>query len=127
MIIGFVQVQDGAVTTHRDSFILSGVSVVSVRRPYLAGAILLGCGLAGFALAFGDLLYPHECLVLATFVFSLLFLGLQIGQLTLLSRDLKGTELSSAVWGTPSALQKIRAEIVRERQLSSGEKHHATS
>ncbi len=116
MMIGFVSVKDGAVGTRRDSFILSTVSVVSVRRPYLAGSILL-CGAAlGFGVAFIDLLYIGELAVLVMLAIGLLLLGSQIAQLMLLSRDLKGTELSSAIWGSPDTLQKIRAQIVRERQ-----------
>ena len=123
MILGFVKVENNAVITHRDSFILSSLSVVSVRRPYLAGAVLLGLGAGGFALAFADLLYPDEVLTLIISAIAILVLGSQIGQLSLLSRDLKGTELSSAVWGHPSALQKIRKHIVEERQRINGESH----
>ncbi|MEM8497844.1 MAG: hypothetical protein AAF542_07450 [Pseudomonadota bacterium] len=118
MIIGFVKVEDGAVLTHRDSFILDSVSVVSVRRPYLAGSILLGTALLGFAIAFADLLYTDEMITIAAVSLAILIIGLMTGHLTLLSRDLKGSELSSAIWGTPRALQQIRQRIVIERQKS---------
>lgn len=118
MIIGFVKVEDGAVLTHRDSFILDSVSVVSVRRPYLAGSLLLSTALLGFAAAFADLLYADELATLGIASAAILAIGLLTGHLTLLSRDLKGSELSSAVWGTPRALQKIRQRIVLERQKS---------
>lgn len=126
MIIGFVNVENWTVVTHRDSFMLSNVSVVSVRRPYLAGAILL-CGASlGFGLAFIDLLYESELITLACVAFGLLVVGTQTAQLSLLSRDLKGTELSSAVWGTLGSLQKVRTKIVRERQKeSTGDSHAA--
>lgn len=124
MMIGYAKVENGAVVTHRDSFILSNVSVVSVRRPYLAGSLLLSCAALGFGAAFIDLLYDEELVVIAEIALGLLLLGSLTGQLTLLSRDLKGTERSSAIWGTPGSLQKIRTQIVRERQkILAGETH----
>ena len=123
MIIGFVKVEDGAVVTHRDSFMLSNVSVVSVRRPWLAAAILLCGALVGFGFSFVDLLYVHELKFIACVTGAILLMGIVTGQLSLLSRDLKGTELSSAVWGTPGSLQQARAAIVRERQKIRGQAH----
>ncbi len=122
MIIGFVKVEDGTVLTHRDSFILDSVSVVSVRRPYLAGSLLLSSALLGFSASFADLLYMGEMLTLAALSVAIAIIGLMTGHLTLLSRDLKGSELSSAVWGTPRALQQIRQCIVIERQKSQARK-----
>ena len=116
MIFGHVKVEDNAVTTHRDSFILDTVSAVSVRRPFLAGAVLLSFGFAGFSVAFMDLLYIHEIVSFTGISAGLLLIGSQIGQLSLLSKDLKGTELSSAVWGSPRALQQIRSQIIEERR-----------
>lgn len=117
MIIGSIKVNNGAVLTHRDSFILSNVSVVSVRKPYLAGTVLLCAGAIGFISTFADLLYPNELMAVGAAVLMLLTIGFQVAQLTLLSRDLKGSELSSAVWGTSGDLQRARADIVAERQL----------
>ena len=116
MIIGYVTVKNGAVLTHRDSFILSSVSVVSVRRPYFAGALLLCVCTLGFIVTFHDLLYLDELKVAGAISLGLLLSGYQVAQLTLLSRDLKGTELSSAVWGTAGDLQRTRQIIVAERQ-----------
>ena len=116
MIIGSITVGRGAVLTHRDIFILSNISVVSVRRPYLAGSVLLSLGMAGFVASFVDLLYPDELIAAATLISLLLLLGINIAQLSLLSRDLKGSELSSAVWGTAKDLHQARARIVAERQ-----------
>lgn len=111
-IIGSVLVENGAITTHRDSYLLSNLSVVSVRRPFLASSIFLSGAFGGFGLAFSDLLYANEILAIAGFSAASVFLGSQIGQLSLLSRDLKGSELSSAVWGWHSTLQSIRMDIV---------------
>ena len=122
MIIGHAEVSDGAVITHRDSFMLSNITAVSVRRPYLAGNSLLALGLGGFALQFGDLLYPEELGFLAGLAASLLVMGMLSARLTLLSRDLRGSELSSAIWGTQGDLHRVRREITAARQvLRSGD------
>jgi len=112
MIIGSVKIGNGAVVTHRDSYLIANLSVVGVRRPYLAGAMLLGGAFSGFGFAFIDLLYANEIISIAGMSFAAIIAGSQIGQLSLLSRDLKGSELSGAVWGRHSSLQRIRMEIV---------------
>jgi len=112
MIIGSVSLSQNAVVTHRDSYLIKNLSVVSVRRPYLASAIFLSGAFAGFGIAFGDLLYGGEIAAIIGFLIVAIFAGSQIGQLSLLSRDLKGSELSGAVWGKHSSLQRIRMEIV---------------
>lgn len=112
MILGSVTVNKNAVVTHRDSYLLTNLSVVSVRRPFLAGAILLGGTFLGFGIAFGDLLYNHEIATISAVSITAILVGSQVGQLSLLSRDLRGSELSGAVWGRYSSLQIIRGEIV---------------
>lgn len=104
MIIGYVKVEDGAVITHKDSYLLENISTVSVRRPYLAGAVLMCGALIGFAVSFSDLLYEKELMVIGGISFLLFLIGLLTASLTLLSRDLKNSELSTAVWGTQARL-----------------------
>ena len=99
MILGFINIENGAVITHRDSFLLASLTVVSVRRPYFAASLLLGAAFLTFSLVFADLLYQSEQVVLITGCCLSILIGSKTGQLMLLSRDLKGTELSSAVWG----------------------------
>ena len=112
MIFGSVSVHSRAVITHRDSYLIKNLSVVSVRRPYMAGAMLLGGAFLGFGIAFGDLLYTSEIITISGLSVAAMIAGSQVGQLSLLSRDLKGSELSGAVWGWHSSLQDIRTEIV---------------
>lgn len=122
MILGSVHVSEKAVTTHRDSYLLGSISVVSVRRPFFGGAILIAFGLTVFTLAFGDLLYVGEIISFAMAIALIVFAGAQIGQLKLLSRDLRGSDLSDAIWGQCSHLNMIRREIVGMRQsLKKGE------
>lgn len=124
MIIGSVDVTDGAVVTHRDSYLLSHLTTVSVRRPYMASGILFSGALIGYGIAFLDLLYLSEVLFLLGVSAAISLFGFRAGQLTLLSRDLRGSELASAIWGDHKRLQAIRREIVSALKNSGG--HHAS-
>ncbi|XWN32087.1 MAG: hypothetical protein ROR55_02935 [Devosia sp.] len=112
MIFGKVIVGEEAVSTHRDSYLLSQLSVVSVRRPFLSSALLFAIGLSGFAMGFRDLLYPTELGFIAVGVTVSLVVGWTVGQLKLLSRDLRGTELCGVIWGSFGALNQVRHQIV---------------
>lgn len=117
-IFGYIKVKGGSVNTHRDSYLLANISVVSVRRPFLGGAALLaGCFLS-FSLAFVDLLYPKEIASIIGLSVLAVLISSQLGQLSLLSRDLRGSELSSAVWGHYGTLNQVRAEIVEKLDIS---------
>jgi hypothetical protein len=111
MIFGSVRVAGKSVETHRDSYLLSHLTVISVRRPLLAGGCLFASGGAAFALSFGDLLYPGEIAALAGFSLSAVLTGFIVGQIQLLSRDLRGSELSCMIWGSYGHLNRIRREI----------------
>lgn len=121
MILGSVTVNKNAVVTHRDSYLLTNLSVVSVRRPFLAGAVLLSGAFLGFGMAFADLLYNHEIATISVVSIAAILAGSQVGQLLLLSRDLRGSELSGAVWGRYSSLQTIRTDIVTALYVASEE------
>lgn len=112
MIFGFVEVKQNAVETHRDSYLLDNLSVVSVRRPFLGGAMLLSTAFSAFGLAFGDLLFNSEIATICGFSAIAILTGAQIGQLKLLSRDLRGSELSGVIWGRYTSLNRVRSEIV---------------
>lgn len=113
MIFGSVWIDGEAVNTHRDSYLLPTLTVVSVRRPFLAGALIFATGFGGFAVSFGDLLYPHEVRIIGGGILTVLFAGLWIGQLKLLSRDLRGSELAGVIWGSYGHLNRVRLKIVR--------------
>ena len=112
MIFGTISLGDGALITHRDSYRLETLSVVSVRRPLLAPAILFALGFGGFILAFADLLYVHEMILLGGLIAAGLKSGLWLGQLKLLSRDLRGSDLSDVIWGSYAALNRSRRQIM---------------
>lgn len=115
MILGHVQVdrENGAVNTHRDSYLLKSLTVVSVRRPFIEGGMLFGAGYAGFILAFGDLLFWYEIALTLAAAGTALLVGFRVGQLKLLSRDLRGSELSGVIWGSYADLNAVRRDIVR--------------
>lgn len=111
MIFGTVEATDETVETHKDSYVLSSLTVVSVRRPFLPAGIMFGLGGSAFALSFGDLLYLWEFVALIVFVGVSFTVGVVLGQIQLLSRDLQGSDLSGMIWGTYGDLQKVRKEI----------------
>ena len=120
MIIGFVEIENASVNTHRDSYLLPSITVVSVRRPFLAGSLICAVGFGGFGIAFADLLYPREIQFIIGGIVASLFAGVWLGQLKLLSRDLRNSELSDAIFGSYSHLNQIRREIITAMR-SSGE------
>ncbi|MCR9089223.1 MAG: hypothetical protein NXH97_21070 [Rhodobacteraceae bacterium] len=111
MTLGSISVTDRAVETHRDSYVLDRITVVSVRRPFFVPGLLFAAGIAGFTIAFVDLLYPGEILGFAGVTLACLIVGRVTGQLQLLSRDLRGSELSMAMLGTYGHLNRIRRQI----------------
>ena len=116
MIIGTITLTDKAVSTHRDSYLLDRISVVSVRRVFLPGSIVIFTGIGAFCAAFSDLLYPSEILIMTGVSALALIAGFQVGQLKLLSRDLGGSPLSDVIWGRYAALNAIRLQIAGKLQ-----------
>lgn len=112
MIFGSVTVDREAVSTHRDSYLLKSLTVVSVRRPLLGPALVFAGGFGAFGFAFADLMYADELAVLYGLVGLALLTGLWLGQLKLLSRDLRNSELSGVIYGGFAHLNRTRREIV---------------
>lgn len=118
MMIGYALVKGGMLETHRDSYALASLTVVSTRRPFLVPVITLSAACCGFALSFLDLLYVSEIAVLLAGAMIATAIASQVGQLRLLSRELNCNELSGAVWGQISDLNKIRSEIAGKLDTS---------
>ncbi len=119
MIFGYVRVEGGAVNTHRDSYLLSSLTVVSTRRPFLGAAVLLGASFCAYAFSFLDLLYPSEIAAILGVSLAFVLAASQVGQLSLLSRDLRGSELSGVIWGHYAVLSKVRSDIVKKLDRAS--------
>ncbi|CTQ58145.1 hypothetical protein [Roseibium album] len=115
MIFGTFSMDAVAIHTHRDSYLIAGLSVFSVRRPFLPLALTITLGLGSFGLAFHDLLWLHEQLAIAGLCLASLVGGWTLGQLQLLSRDLRGSELAGAIFGTYGHLNRLRREIIAAR------------
>ncbi len=111
MILGNLEIRDGAVHTARDSYMIKTVTVVSCRRVFFVPSAMLGAGMTGYAGAFSDLLYSGEIIGLLGMVGAIVTAGSQLGQLKLLSRDLQSSELSAVIWGHYRTLNAKRLEI----------------
>ena len=111
MIFGELTIGTNALHTHNDSYVLQSVSAVSTRRPFLSSAAAVSAFLMLFGVGFADILYPQELLALAISVGVALTLGFTIGQLRLVSRDLRGSPIADAVYGTYRHLNRLRPQI----------------
>lgn len=118
MMIGYARVSGGMLETHRDSYTLASLTVVSTRRPFLVPVVTLSAACCGFALSFLDLLYLNEIAALLAGSGIAMVIASQVGQLRLLSRELNGNELSGAVWGQIADLNKVRSAIAGKLDTS---------
>jgi hypothetical protein len=110
-IFGTLKVGDNAVHTHNDTYMLSNVTAISARRPFLGASILVAGLMTAFSLSFSDLLLASEMTIAMSGVAVCLFLGFWLGHLQLLSRDLRGSELGTAIWGSYRILNGKRREV----------------
>lgn len=111
MILGTLEVKDGQLFTKNGSYQLDVVSVISTRRPALSAGVTLAGLIALFGLGTYDILYVGERAALAIAVTGSLCAGLTIGQLHLISRDLRGSPMADAVWGSYRRLNAERRKI----------------
>lgn len=121
MPFGEFYIKNKAVHTHNDTYILSNVTAISARRPFLSASFLIAVLTFGFVASFFDLLYPAEIIGIGIGVTACLFAGLWLGQLQLLSRDLRGSELGTAIWGSYRELNQIRRQIADEITCTASE------
>lgn len=115
MILGTLKINEaqGELETHNDNYMLDSVTAVSIRRPALAIGVVAFAGIGGSTAVFVEYLKPVEIAVAGGFACFSLFLSWQTGQLKLLSRDLRHTDLSGVIWGRYASLKAKRREIVR--------------
>lgn len=119
MVFGKLHLTADTLTTHNDSYVLSGLSAVSTRRPFLSSAIAMAALLILLGLGTIDILYAGEMLLIAASAGLFLGLGLTIGQLRLVSRDLRGSPIADAVYGTYGHLTRERLKIAVAVQASN--------
>lgn len=112
MIFGRLSLDEDAVHSHRDSFLLDDLTVVSARRPFLGPALIFAIGLGGIGWQFDHLLYEGERIAVIVLCVLAPLMGFKIGALKLLSRDLRGSELSQVIYGSYGHLQRWRTRIV---------------
>lgn len=110
MIFGKVDVTDTAINTHRTTYEFGPITSVDVDKPFRAPAYLAAGFLALFGWSFSDLLYPQEILTIASAVTVSLITGWSVARLDILSRDLRGSSKTGAVWGTAGSLQNKRSQ-----------------
>lgn len=111
MILGKLRLGETALHTHNDSYVLQGISAVSTRRPFLATGVMIGALTSTFTTSFLDILYPTEITVFAATALLSVVGGLTIGQLCLVSRDLRGSPIADAVFGTYGHLNRLRPQM----------------
>lgn len=111
MLFSPVTVKENEVETRNDNYRLENLTVVSARRQLLGAGLMIATALAGFGLAFSDILWPGEKIGIALACGLSLYVGFSIGRLRFHSRDLHGSELSGVVWGTYRSLSRKRREI----------------
>ena len=122
MSFGKIDIEDGAVHTRNDSYALASITVVSARRPFLGASLMIAGGILGFLIGFHYLMSPWEIAMVCALAASCLIAGLWLGQLQLLSRDLRGSELSGAVWGPYRRLNQERRKIARAARAVQSER-----
>ncbi|MCF6277217.1 MAG: hypothetical protein L3J16_00490 [Anaerolineales bacterium] len=111
MIFGKFHLGKTALHTHNDSYVLQGISAVSTRRPFLSTGLMIGALTATFTISFMDILRPTEITILTATALLSVVGGLFIGQLRLVSRDLRGSPIADAVYGTYGYLNRLRPQI----------------
>lgn len=112
MIFGSLTLHEDALVTHRNSYRLHSFSVVSVDQPLLPCAKLFSLGLGGFSIAFADLLYIHEMVVIGALAVAGLKLGYWLAVLKLGTRDLRRSDFSNVIWGSFAHLNQYRDQIM---------------
>ncbi|MDJ0826430.1 MAG: hypothetical protein QNJ16_13070 [Rhodobacter sp.] len=110
MIFGTYRFVAGGVETQNDTYMLQNITAISARRPFLGAGLSIAALLAGFGAAFHDLLFAHEWAILGGICTALTGVSLWLGRLQLLSRDLRGLDLGTALYGSYRHLNRLRRE-----------------
>ena len=122
MIFGTAKIVDGsngrvALETSNDNYPLTPNTNISVLRPFRALGLGLAVLLTGFGIAFRDILYTHELWIIAGGVLIAFLVGNILAHLVLINRELNGSDLSVAVWGTYRHLNRLRKDLAAARDM----------
>ncbi len=79
MVFGKLELSEGAITTHNDSYVLHGISAISTRRPFLSSGLAMAGLIALFVPGTFDILHTDELLLLMTS--AGLSLALEVGEI----------------------------------------------
>lgn len=113
MIFDTAKIEGRTLTTHRSRFLLDRITASDVQRPLLSIAIVPSIGAFAFTVGFGDILYAGEIATILGGTMAWVLLSAGIGQLKLVSSDLRGSEVFGAVWGSYRHLKSIHRDITR--------------
>ena len=113
MFFDTAKIQGNMLGTHRSIFLLDRITAADVSRPLLSMAAIPAVGAFAFTLGFADILYVGEIFIILGSAIAWLIVGANIGQLKLVSSDLRGSEVSGAVWGSYRHLKNIHHQITR--------------
>lgn len=111
MFIDTARIQGNSLATHRSSFLLDRITAADVQRPLLSISAIPATGACAFCVAFADILYTGEIVAVVCVVAIALMAGASVGQLKLVSSDLRGSDVSGAIWGSYRHLQDIHSQI----------------
>ena len=121
MVFGTLNIGETSLHTHNDSYILEGIKAVSTSRPFLSSGVMISALTTVMGVGFADILYAGELTAVGAVASVSLILGMKIGQLRLISRDLAGAQATDAVYGTYAHLNRERRKIAAAvEQVKSG-------
>ena len=121
MIFGKIEdIRPGALATHNDLYSLTPQTNYFVVRPFRPIGVGLGMALVMFAWGCRDLLYAHELTIIGGAVLALVLFGETFAHLSIVNRDLRGSEQSIALWGSYGALNEVRRKIAAVNPSAAG-------
>lgn len=112
MIFGEFSYDNISVHARGKTYRIDGISVFSVSRPFLPMGLVIAAGTGSFLAANYDLLWPAEQFVIGAICAAATACGWTLGQLQFLSRDLRGSQLMTVIYGSYGHLNRLRRDIV---------------
>lgn len=111
MIFGTIEINTGVLHTHNDSYTLTPGTNISAKRPFLGTGMIIAILILSFAISFEDILFSLELWIMAGIAAACVFTGMSLAQLIIINRDLRGSDLTVAAWGSYRHLNSIRKQV----------------